>query len=70
MIMNNSLAALKDCCDKNGGELSEVLVVVNSRHFVVRIDSFTDCMNDTTYYIDSRYDVGIRDIEKWFLLRA
>ena len=70
MIMNDSLTALKGCCDKNGGELFEVLVLVNSRHFVVGIDSFTDCMNETTYYVDSRYGIKMRDIEKWFLLRA
>ncbi|AWD93319.1 hypothetical protein AB9_165 [Acinetobacter phage vB_AbaM_B9] len=70
MIMNDSLTALKGCCDKNGGELSEVLVLVNGRHFVVGLDSFTDCMNETTYYVDSRYNIRMQDIEKWFLLRA
>lgn len=68
--MNDSLEALKHCCDRNGGDLSEVLVLVNGRYFVVRLDSYTDCMNDTLYHVDSRYSIRMQDIEKWFLLRV
>lgn len=68
--MNASIEALKACCDRNCGELSEVLIYARGRYFVVCVDSFDDCMNDRIYAIDSRYNVKIADIEKWYLLRA
>ncbi|CAL1777307.1 hypothetical protein BRC2024_OFSGVTRC_CDS_0065 [Acinetobacter phage vB_AbaM_Rocket] len=68
--LNKSIDELKQCCDDNGGDLSEVLVLTNGRHFVVSVDSFTDCMNDTLYAIDSRYGIRFKDVEGWFLLRA
>ncbi|WP_378347271.1 hypothetical protein [Acinetobacter baumannii] len=68
--LDKSIDALKQCCKDNGGDLSEVLVLANGRHFIIGVDSYDDCMNDTQYFIDSRHGVKFKDIEGWFLLRA
>ncbi|AJK27261.1 hypothetical protein BJD49_gp029 [Acinetobacter phage vB_AbaM_phiAbaA1] len=68
--LNKSIDELKQCCKDNGGDLSEVLVLANGRHFIIGVDSFDDCMNDIQYFIDSRYGIRFKDIEGWFLLRA
>ncbi|AZF88555.1 hypothetical protein TAC_0167 [Acinetobacter phage TAC1] len=68
--LNKSIDELKQCCSDNGGNLSEVLVFANGHHFVVSIESIIDCMDDTLYMVDSRHNIMMQDIEKWFLLRV
>lgn len=68
--MNSNIEELKALCDSLNGELSEVLVKVGNRHYVVGINAWTDCMDDVIYSVDSRYDIIFIDIESWYLLAA
>lgn len=68
--MNSNIEELKALCDSLNGELSEVLVKIGNRHYIVGIASWLDCMDDVIYSVDSRYDIRFIDIESWYLLAA